>query len=164
MASLDRPCLTHNSLKTPYCKVYWKGAEFIYNFHCHILHSNCFGCGILMNIQQSGLNLDHLFSGMVLAQALQNSVLTTFAEALESIQLPSIDHIKVSAQLHWPCAHLHCVQPILKSCLLSACPRTLLSCYSTFDNRKKGARNGCLYCGGLRYVTTFSYPDLQKKK
>ena len=67
LASPDRPCLKHNSLKSSYCKVYWEGAEFIYNFHCRILCSNCFRCEILMNVQQSGLNLYHLISDMVLA-------------------------------------------------------------------------------------------------
>lgn len=49
LASPDRPCRKLNFLKTSYCKV-WEGAEFICNFHCHILCSNCFGCQILVNV------------------------------------------------------------------------------------------------------------------
>lgn len=66
LASPDRPCLKHGSWKTPYSKVYWEGMEFIYNFHFNIQHSNCFWYQILMNVE-SGLNVDHLNSGMVLS-------------------------------------------------------------------------------------------------
>lgn len=33
LASPNRPCLKHNSLKTSHCKVHWEGAELIYHSH-----------------------------------------------------------------------------------------------------------------------------------
>lgn len=62
LASPDRPCLKHNSLKMPYCKVCWVGAELICYIHWHILCRDCFGSEILMDVQQSGWDLGHFWA------------------------------------------------------------------------------------------------------
>lgn len=61
LASPDRPCLKHNALKTSCCKVHWEGAELAYHIHWHVLCRNCFGSEILVDVQQSGWDLDHFW-------------------------------------------------------------------------------------------------------
>lgn len=159
MASPDRPCLKHDSLKTPYSKVYWEGTEFIYNFHFNILHGNCFWYEILMNVQ-SGLSLAHLISGMVLSQIFWISVPPTFSEAPESVPHTYSDHINSVPSGMAICMSAVC--PASPEELLSFCMPTdtyfLWQCLWQKE-KKKATHIGCLYCGGLSCVI-FSYPDL----
>lgn len=88
LASLDRPCLKHNSLKTSHCKVHWEGAELIYCIHWYIPR-NCPGSEVLVDVQQSGWDLHHFWPEIL------GSV---FPRAFHEVA----------------CAHVWCVQTPLK--------------------------------------------------